>query len=43
MPGSLTTLSPLDIPGHESSGLGSPDHPMRIMTRRAAGNGLSSK
>ena len=37
MPGSLTTLSPLDIPGHESSGLGSPDHPMRIMTRRAAG------
>ena len=25
------------IPGHESSGLGNPDHPMRIMTRRAAG------
>ncbi len=37
MPGSLTTLAPTDIDGHRSSGLGSPDHPMRIMTRRAAG------
>jgi SAM-dependent methyltransferase len=37
MAGTLTALPALDIPGHESSGLGSPDHPMRIMTRRAAG------
>ena len=37
MPGSLTTLPAIEIPGHESSGLGSPEHPMRIMTRRAAG------
>lgn len=37
MPGTLTTLEPVEIPGHWPSGLGSPDHPMRIMTRRAAG------
>lgn len=37
MPGSLTELPPVDIAGHKSSGLGSDDHPMRIMTRRAAG------
>jgi len=37
MPGTLRSLPPLDIEGHRSSGLGSPDHPMRIMTRRAAG------
>lgn len=37
MPGTLTTLDPVEIPGHRPSGLGSPDHPMRIMTRRAAG------
>jgi len=35
--GDLTELSAIEIPGHTSSGLGSPDHPMRIMTRRAAG------
>ncbi len=37
MPGTLTTLDPVEIPGHRPSGLGSADHPMRIMTRRAAG------
>lgn len=37
MPGSLTELSPVAIEGHRSSGLGDPGHPMRIMTRRAAG------
>lgn len=37
MPGALTALDPIEIPGHLPSGLGSPDHPMRIMTRRAAG------
>ncbi len=37
MPGTLTVLDPVDIAGHRSSGLGSPEHPMRIMTRRAAG------
>lgn len=37
MPGRLTTLPAKSIAGHRSSGLGSPDHPMRIMTRRAAG------
>jgi len=37
MAGTLTTLPPVAIPGHEPSGLGSPEHPMRIMTRRAAG------
>jgi len=37
VPGSLVTLPAVPIPGHEPSGIGSPDHPMRIMTRRAAG------
>ena len=37
MPGSLTELPAVPIEGHQSSGLGSDDHPMRIMTRRAAG------
>jgi SAM-dependent methyltransferase len=37
MPGTLTALAPVEIPGHDPSGLGSPEHPMRIMTRRAAG------
>jgi SAM-dependent methyltransferase len=37
MVGSLTELPPVAIEGHRSSGLGSDDHPMRIMTRRAAG------
>ena len=37
MPGELRTLPVVDIPGHAPSGLGSPAHPMRIMTRRAAG------
>lgn len=37
MPGTLTELPPVAIEGHQSSGLGSDDHPMRIMTRRAAG------
>ena len=37
MGGSLTELPAVSIEGHESSGLGSDDHPMRIMTRRAAG------
>lgn len=37
MPGQLTALPATSIAGHRSSGLGSPDHPMRIMTRRAAG------
>jgi SAM-dependent methyltransferase len=35
--GTLEELPSIDIEGHTSSGLGSPDHPMRIMTRRAAG------
>jgi len=30
-------LPPLLIDGHRSSGIGTPDHPMRIATRRAAG------
>ena len=30
-------LPPIAIEGHKSSGLGTPDHPMRIATRRAAG------
>ena len=30
-------LAPLAIAGHQSSGAGTPDHPMRIATRRAAG------
>lgn len=37
MPGRLTALPAMGIEGHRSSGLGSDDHPMRIMTRRAAG------
>jgi Methyltransferase domain len=37
VPGTLDTLPAIEIVGHRSSGLGSPDHPMRIMTRRAAG------
>ena len=37
MPGSLVSLPTAPIPGHEASARGSPDHPMRIMTRRAAG------
>lgn len=30
-------LPPVAIEGHRSSGMGGPDHPMRIATRRAAG------
>jgi ubiquinone/menaquinone biosynthesis C-methylase UbiE len=30
-------LPPVAIAGHRSSGMGGPDHPMRIATRRAAG------
>ena len=37
MAGTLTALPSVDIAGHRPSGLGSADHPMRIMTRRAAG------
>ena len=37
MAGTLTELPAIEIEGHRSSGLGSDDHPMRIMTRRAAG------
>lgn len=37
MGGTLQELEPVSVPGHEASGLGSDDHPMRIMTRRAAG------
>jgi SAM-dependent methyltransferase len=37
MPGALAELPPIEIPGHTSSGLGSDTHPMRVMTRRAAG------
>jgi SAM-dependent methyltransferase len=33
----LTELPAVAIEGHQSSGLGSDEHPMRIMTRRAAG------
>ena len=33
----LRALPAVEIPGHQSSGLGSPDHPMRKVTRRAAG------
>ena len=33
----IEELSPVEIPGHRASGLGSDEHPMRIMTRRAAG------
>jgi SAM-dependent methyltransferase len=33
----IEELPAVEIPGHRASGLGSDDHPMRIMTRRAAG------
>ena len=33
----IDELPPVEIPGHRASGLGSDDHPMRIMSRRAAG------
>lgn len=33
----LAELPAVDVPGHVASGLGSDDHPMRVMTRRAAG------
>jgi SAM-dependent methyltransferase len=34
---SIRHLPPLAIEGHRSSGLGTPDHPMRVATLRAAG------
>lgn len=37
MPGELTALPATAIEGHRPSNLGNDDHPMRIMTRRAAG------
>jgi len=37
MAGTLTELPTVDVVGHKASGLGSDEHPMRIMTRRAAG------
>ncbi len=37
MAGTLGELPPIAIEGHLPSGLGSADHPMRLMTRRAAG------
>ena len=37
MSGVLTELPRVAIDGHEPSGLGSDHHPMRVMTRRAAG------
>ncbi|MGQ0433072.1 MAG: class I SAM-dependent methyltransferase [Microthrixaceae bacterium] len=37
MAGTLTELPSIEIPGHEPAGFGSDEHPMRIMTRRAAG------
>jgi len=33
----ITHLPPVAIEGHQSSRSGSPDHPMRVATRRAAG------
>jgi hypothetical protein len=33
----IVELPPVEIPGHRSSGQGSDDHPMRVLTRRAAG------
>jgi len=33
----IRQLPPVAIGGHRSSGMGTPDHPMRIATRRAAG------
>jgi len=35
--GALTQLPGIDIPGHTPTSQGNADHPMRIMTRRAAG------
>jgi SAM-dependent methyltransferase len=37
MAGSLTNLPGIEIPGHKPSRTDGADHPMRIMTRRAAG------
>jgi hypothetical protein len=37
MESAIQYLPPLAIEGHESSGHGSDDHPMRVATRRAAG------
>ena len=38
MPGmAIDALPPIEEPAHEPSGDGGPDHPMRVMTRRAAG------
>lgn len=37
MAGTLTPLPGIDIPGHSPTSQGNADHPMRIMTRRAAG------
>ena len=33
----IRELEPLDIPGHEPSGLDGANHPMRVVTRQAAG------
>lgn len=33
----LQTLEPVDIPGHRPTSTGNVDHPMRLVTRRAAG------
>lgn len=33
----LEELDPIEVDGHEPSGLGGDAHPMRVMTRRAAG------
>lgn len=33
----IETLPPLELAGHQPSAVAGPDHPMRIMTRRAAG------
>ncbi|MFB3043853.1 MAG: hypothetical protein ACE1Y9_00025, partial [Acidimicrobiia bacterium] len=37
MGGSVEVLPSIRVEGHESSGLGHEEHPMRIMTRRVAG------
>lgn len=37
MAGEITELPPVEIAGHRASGLGDERHPMRVMTRRAAG------
>lgn len=37
MAGTLTDLPGIEIPGHAPTSQGNADHPMRIMTRRAAG------